>query len=122
MQETQMGIVLSQQNFGSEILLAQDNAHLSLLHLRSGALGIVYGAPVSPPGRESGPVLFRTSSDDGNTWSSPVVIDPVFAVCRASAARVLRSGRIVVPLMNWFTTYAGGGSREDAMNSIVVSW
>ena len=105
---------------GSEIPLAQNTAHLSLLHLKSGRLGIVHGGPVSRPGRD-GTVHFRTSEDSGKTWSKAIPIDPIFAVCRTQAARVLSSGRIVVPVMKWISPYTGRNS-EDENNNLCYSW
>src|SRR5262249_21161391 len=70
------------------IPLARDTAHLSILRLKSGRLGMIYGGPAARPGRD-GTVLFRSSGDGGQTWSAPVPIDPLFAVCRTQAARVL---------------------------------
>lgn len=105
---------------GSPIPLARDTAHLSVVRLKSGKLGMVYGGPAARPGRD-GTVLFRTSGDDGRTWSASVAIDPLFAVCRTQAARVLSTGRIVVPVMTWISPSPGGDS-EDENNSLVFSW
>ena len=62
---------------GAPILTGRDNVHLSLLHLQSGRLGMVYGGPYSRPGRD-GTLHFRLSADGGVTWSPAVVIDPIF--------------------------------------------
>ncbi|HVC94376.1 MAG TPA: sialidase family protein [Pirellulales bacterium] len=105
---------------GSGIRLARDTAHLSLLRLKSGLLGIVYGGPVARPGRD-GTVEFRSSADGGQTWSAPVVVDPLFAICRTQGARVLSTGRIVAPVMAWLSSYAGGDS-ESENNSLVYTW
>ena len=43
---------------GEGISLARNNAHHSLLRLKSGKLGLVYGGPVQRPGRD-GTVEFR---------------------------------------------------------------
>jgi len=95
-------------------------AHLSLLHMQSGRLAIVYGGPNARPGRD-GTLLFRTSADNGSTWSKEVAIDPLFAVCRTQAARVLSSGRILVPVMKWISPYTGANS-EDENNNLAFSW
>jgi hypothetical protein len=105
---------------GKPILTGRDNVHLSLLHLKSGKLGIVYGGPYSRPGRD-GTLHFRTSSDGGVTWSAAVIVDPIFSLCRTAGARVLSSGRIAVPVFNWYSPAAGGESEESA-NSICISW
>lgn len=105
---------------GAPIETGRDNAHLSLLHLKSKQLGIVYGGPYSRPGRD-GTLHFRSSADGGATWTPPVVIDPIFSLCRTAGARVLSSGRIVVPTFNWYSP-SGEGDSEEAANSICVSW
>lgn len=105
---------------GALIPTGRDSVHLSLLHLRSGRLGIVYGGPYSRPGRD-GTLHFRSSNDGGATWSASTVIDPVFSLCRTSGARVLSNGRIVVPAFNWYSPAAGENS-EEAANSICISW
>jgi hypothetical protein len=105
---------------GSEIPTGRDNVHLSVLALRSGEVGILYGGPYARPGRD-GTALFRKSKDGGANWSAPVTVDPLFALCRTQGARVLRSGRIVAPVFNWYSAFAGGES-EEAANSLCVSW
>lgn len=105
---------------GGAIATARGAAHLSLLHMRSGRLGMVYGGRASRPGRD-GTLEFRSSDDDGATWSAATVIDPIFSVCRTSGARVLSDGRLVVPVFNWLSPSAGGDSEESA-NSICTSW
>ena len=81
---------------------------------------MVHGGPISRPGRD-GTVLFRTSDDNGKTWSRETAIDPIFAVCRTQAARVLSNGRIIVPVMKWISPYTGGNS-EDESNNLCYSW
>lgn len=105
---------------GSFIELGRNTAHLSLLHLKSGALGIVYGGPYSRPGRD-GTLLYRISKDGGESWSAPVVIDPLFSVCRVGSARILESGRIGAPTFKWISPAAGPGSEEES-DSMTFSW
>ena len=105
---------------GDSILLARDTPHLTLLKLKSGRLAIVYGGPVTRPGRD-GTTLFRTSTDGGKTWSKATPVDPLFAVCRTQAARVLSTGRIVVPVMKWISPFTGGDS-EGANKNLTFSW
>lgn len=105
---------------GETIPMARDNAHLTLLTLKSGQTAIIYGGSDSRPGRD-GTVLFRTLNDDGNTWSDAISVDPLFAVCRTQAARVLSSGRIVVPVMKWISPFTGGDS-EGANKNLTFSW
>ena len=108
------------QSNGSAIHLTHNTPHLSLLQLKSGRLGMVHGGPRSRPGRD-GTVLFRTSDDSGKSWSKETAIDPIFAVCRTQAARVLRSGRIIVPVMKWISPFTGTNS-EDESNNLCYSW
>ena len=105
---------------GEPIPLARDTAHLTMLTLKSGALAIVYGAPAARPGRD-GTVVFRRSDDGGATWSAATAIDSLFAVCRTQAARVLSTGRIVVPVMKWISPFTGGDS-EGANKNLTYSW
>ena len=105
---------------GSPIPLARNVAHLSLFHLRSGALGIVHGGPESRPGRD-GTVMYRSSHDGGKTWSDPVVVDPLFSVCDPAHGLVLSTGRILVPVFAWLSAFSGGES-ESEENGITYSW
>lgn len=105
---------------GRGIELAHDVPHHSLVCLKSGKLGLVYGGPLSRPGRD-GTVCFRTSSDGGKTWSDLVFIDPLFAVSRNQSARVLRSGRILVPVMKWVSTTTGTDAEETGSH-FPYSW
>ena len=117
---TWSGPVTQKTASGETIPLARDNAHLTMLTLKSGALAIVYGAPAARPGRD-GTVLFRRSDDGGVTWSAATAIDSLFAVCRTQAARVLSTGRIVVPVMKWISPSTGGDS-EGANKNLTYSW
>ncbi len=112
--------VLQKTADGDSIPLARDTPHLTLLKLKSGRLAIVYGGPVTRPGRD-GTTLFRTSGDGGKTWSKATPVDPLFAVCRTQAARVLSTGRIVVPVMKWISPFIGGDS-EGANKNLTFSW
>jgi BNR repeat protein len=105
---------------GSPITLARDTCHLSLFHLRSGALGIIHGGPASRPGRD-GTLLYRSSHDRGKTWSAPVMIDPLFSVCDPAHGVVLSTGRIIVPVFAWLSAFAGGES-ESEENGLTFSW
>ena len=97
---------------GAFIPLARGTAHLSLLELKSGGLGIVYGGPYVRPGRD-GTVLFRTSRDGGRSWSNPVAVDPLFSVTQKGTARVLQSGRILAPAFSWVSAQPGPSSEEE---------
>lgn len=112
--------VVQRTSAGDDIPLARNTAHLTLLTLKSGRLAIVYGGPVARPGRD-GTTLFRTTDDGGKTWSNATAIDPLFAVCRTQAARVLSGGRILVPVMKWISPFTGGDS-EGASKNLTFSW
>jgi hypothetical protein len=105
---------------GGGIALNRDTAHHSLLRLHSGRLGLIYGGPAARPGRD-GTVLYRASDDGGKTWSAPVVVEPLFALCRSGSARVLRSGRIVAPTLKWISPAAGPESESEELQ-FVYSW
>jgi hypothetical protein len=105
---------------GKGIVLERNNAHHSLVRLKSEKLGLIYGGPYARTGRD-GTVLFRSSEDGGNTWSLPVVIEPLFALCRTGSVRVLRSGRIVAPTLKWISPAAGPESEAEDLQ-MVFSW
>jgi hypothetical protein len=106
---------------GSDIPMARDGGpHLSLLRPQSGELGMIYGGPYARQGRD-GTLLFRTSQDEGRSWSPAVIIDSYFSVCRSAAARVLSTGRIVAPVFAWISAYPGGES-ESEDNSFCYTW
>jgi hypothetical protein len=105
---------------GNGIALNRNTAHHSLLRLRSGRLGLIYGGPQARPGRD-GTVLYRSSDNGGKTWSPPVVVEPLFALCRSGSARVLRSGRIVAPTLKWISPAAGPESENEELQ-FVYSW
>jgi hypothetical protein len=105
---------------GQGIVVGRDTAHHSLVRLQSGKLGLIYGGPYVRTGRD-GTVLFRTSDDLGKTWSLPVVVDPLFALCRTGSVRVLQSGRIVAPTLTWLSPAAGPESEEEDAQ-MVYTW
>ena len=116
---------------GSEIPTGREHAHHSMFSLPSGGLGLVYGGPYARVGRD-GTVLFRRSGDGGRSWSPPVVVDPYFAVHRNASARVLSTGRIVVPVFRWVSPNPGtdlfwyGGqpfpTSESGSANLAYSW
>ncbi len=91
---------------GLTIPTERDHAHHSVFNLPSGGLGLVYGGPYARAGRD-GTVLFRRSGDGGRSWSTPVAVDPYFAVHRNASARVLSTGRIIVPVFRWISPDPG---------------
>jgi sialidase-1 len=105
---------------GRPIETASSAAHLRILHLKSGALGMIHGGPRTRPGRD-GTILYRMSKNQGATWSAPMAVDPIFAICRTAGARVLTTGRIVVPSFKWFSSFTGGESESES-NNICLSW
>ena len=95
-------------------------SHITMLRLKSGRLGLVYAsdaAPLARTGRDGG-TLFRTSSDEGDSWSEAVAIEPRFGICCSGHALVLTSGRVVVPLFRWISPDPSG----DAENWSVNGW
>ena len=72
-----------------------------------------------PPGRD-GPLVYRTSSDEGRTWSDGVFIDDRFLVLRQGCARVLRDGRILAPVYNWVGFHLKDAEQDVA--SLCVGW
>ena len=92
----------------------------SVARLKSGKLAIAYNCNVVRPGRD-GDLWFRTSDDEGETWSDPVVIDPVAAVMRNNTMRVLLSGRILCPVFNWISPLATGESEYPGA-ALCWSW
>ena len=92
----------------------------SVLRLKSGRIGLVHTGKHARPGRD-GSLIFRTSDDEGKTWSEGVAVDPHFAVSRNNTARVLKSGRVIIPTFKWISAYAGGIS-EAAGRGMSYSW
>ena len=82
--------------------------HQSVFRMQSGRLGVVYNDtrlfPGGTPGRdlESG-MMFRSSNDEGRTWSDPVVVYPYHAMCCSGRVVVLDSGRILAPAYTWLS-------------------
>ena len=85
--------------------------HVSPVRLRSGRIGLVYsahGVPGGHPGRNYGTVMaFRTSDDEGRTWSAARRIDSHFALCPSGHALVMSNGRIVAPAFRWISPLPG---------------
>ena len=74
--------------------------NFSLCRLSSGDLAILYNQEERQPGRPTiYPSLFRTSSDEGSTWSSETRIDFIEGIAWAwhDTMTVMPSGRIVIP-------------------------
>jgi len=92
----------------------------SVARLKSGKLAIVYNGNFVRPGRD-GDLWFRTSHDEGLTWSDPVMIDPIAACMRNNTMRVLDSGRILCPVFNWLSPLATGESEYPGA-AICWSW
>src|SRR5207249_4733293 len=68
-----------------------------LFRLKSGKLGLAYNFKNS---QSDCRVLFRTSSDEGKTWSPPVTMTPsigYWGICNERMAQ-LRSGRLLAPV------------------------
>jgi hypothetical protein len=97
-----------------------DGTHNTLLRLKSGSLGLVHSTTKVPngrPGRDGGTV-FRTSDDEGKTWSDSTVVESRFGICCTGHAIVLDSGRIVVPVYKWIS-YDPTGEAESMISPTV---
>ena len=91
-------------------------SHHSLIRLKSGKLGLVqqdYSGPKVHPGRDQGAdYVFRTSDDEGKTWSEAVNIFPLHGMCTNGHAVVMSDGRIVAPSFRWISHDATAESEE----------
>ena len=85
--------------------------HATIVRTRSGLLGLIYSAKLAGSGhrgRDGGTVLtFRSSEDEGHTWSDATLIDEHFALCCSGHAMVLSTGRIVAPAFAWISPFPG---------------
>ncbi len=85
--------------------------HATVVCLKSGRLGLIHSTRPETgghPGRDGGTVMFfRTSDDQGHSWSEPVLIDAHFAMCCSGHAVVLANGRIVAPVFKWISPFTG---------------
>ena len=104
--------------------------HITVLHLKSGGLGMVYtdiAKEYGHPGREEGSmVFFRVSNDRGHTWSDPVLMDTVHSCCCTGHAMVLSGGRLLAPVFRWISPQTGGEAEnwntEDGIPSPTFSY
>ena len=88
----------------------------SPLRLASGNLGIFYSTLPQQPGRD-GPLGFRVSADEGQTWSEQSLVDPHFAIVRNGCARVLSDGRILCPAYRWISHHLEDAEQDGAQIS-----
>ena len=97
-----------------------DGTHNTLLRLESGQLGLVHSSMNVPNGRSGrdGGTFFRTSDDEGKTWSDPAVVEPRFGICCTGHAIALEGGRIVVPVFKWIS-YDPTGEAESMISPSV---
>lgn len=103
--------------------------HQSVFRMNSGRLGMVYNDhehfPHGHPTRDAGSgMMFRSSSDEGRTWSAPVVVFSQHAMCCAGHALVLDSGRIVAPSYRWISfdeTVASEADNHLSFSFVMVS-
>jgi len=101
--------------------------HNTVLRLPDGDLGLVYSEqklfPSGHPGRCGGSgMMFRRSSDEGRTWSDPVLVYPLHALCCAGHALVLSTGRILAPAFRWISHDATGASESFNAPSVSFSF
>ncbi len=103
--------------------------HQTVFRMKSGKLGIVYNDhehfPHGHPTRDVGSgMMFRESEDEGRTWSDPVVIFPMHAMCCSGHAIVLDTGRIVAPSYRWISfdeTVASEADNYLSFSFVMVS-
>ena len=107
--------------------------HQTVIRMKSGKLGLIYNDTSGMrendmklfgggiPGRdlESG-MMFRESTDEGRTWSDPVVMHPFHAMCCAGHGLVLESGRILAPTYTWISHHDTVAS--EAADNLSYSW
>lgn len=101
--------------------------HNTVFRMKSGKLGLVYSEhkvfPSGHPGRDGGAgIMFRDSSDEGRTWSDPILVHPFHALCCAGHAIVLESGRIVAPAFRWISHNVTGESESASAPSLSYSF
>jgi hypothetical protein len=100
--------------------------HQSFVRLRSGRLGMVYsgfGLEGSHPGRDYGAsAVFRTSEDEGRTWSEPVKIGAGWSMCPTGHALVLSCGRLVAPAYQWISPTTTNDSEESIAPTLSYSF
>ena len=92
--------------------------HHTELRLRSGKLGLVCSEmwhPYGHRGRDAGRgMMFRTSSDEGRTWSEPTVMYLEFALWCGGHALILSTGRILAPVFKWISPLSGNEAESWA--------
>jgi len=93
----------------------------SPVRLGDGAIGLFHTDRHHVRRGRDGPLRFRVSKDEGESWSEGVFVNPVFAVQRNGTARMISQGRIVSPVFVWLSSLTGGES-EDTDNSTCYSW
>ena len=85
--------------------------HSSVVRLNSGLLGMCYwehGRDDGHPGRDFGSVgMWRTSEDEGRTWSESVRLDQHFGLCCSGHAFLHSSGRLIAPAFKWISPIPG---------------
>lgn len=101
------------------------SSHITIFRLSARRLGMVSNDHEQfrdgPPGRDGGTkITFRASNDEGRTWSDPVLVYPLNALCCSGHAMLLSSGRILVPGFRWISHDASPNS--EMMNAPSLSY
>ena len=99
-------------------------AHITMMRLKSGKLGLVYASHEVPEirvGRDGG-TEFRVSGDEGRTWSEPVVVEPRFGFVCSGHAIVHSSGRIILPMLRWLSPDPTGESESFIAPAFTYTW
>ena len=100
-------------------------SHVSIFRLPTGRLALVCSDLQNfcdgPPGRDGGSkITFRTSGDEGRTWSDPVLVYPLNALCTGGHPVVLTDGTIVLPSYRWISY--DSGAESESFNSPSLSY
>jgi len=101
--------------------------HETVFRMKSGKLGLVYNDnenfPSGIPGRDSGSgIMFRESEDEGRTWTDPVIVYPLHALCCSGHVLVLSDGRIVAPAFRWISHDPSPASEEFTAPTVSYSF
>ncbi len=90
--------------------------HISVLRLKSGALGMIYSdsnKEYGHSGRENHKIVhYRVSEDGGRSWCDPVLVDRSHSCCCTGHAVVLSSGRLLAPAFRWISPLSGGEAED----------
>jgi len=101
--------------------------HETIFRMKSGKLGLVYSDfenfPAGIPGRDGGSgIMSRESEDEGRTWTDPVIVYPLNALCCSGHVVVLSGGRIVAPAFRWISHDPSPASEQFTAPTVSYSF